>query len=294
MKFKDTLIDALKGFLIGTALLIPGVSAATIAFVTKVYDKLITNVSSLAKKFWPSFKALIPIGIGVAIAIVAMWVPLKLATQHVLFAIVCLFAGSMIGSLPEVTDNVRHQPLKKRYIIYLLLAILGGMSFGLLSYHCGLDVSSLFNPTIKWPVYLIIIPIGFLAAAGIVVPGISGSMMLLVLGFYTQILGMFGEGKAFGPALGVLVCMAIGVILGMICFSRLMKYLFSKVPTQTYIWLIGLVAGSIFSLFYNHDMMAYYEKGIAMWEWILGFVLLILAFVGSYALSLYGRKHAHR
>lgn len=293
MKIKDAIFDAIKGFLMGTAILIPGVSAATIAFITKVYDKLITNVANLTKKFWPSFKALIPIGIGVVLAIVAMWFPLKLATQHILFAIVCLFAGCMIGSMPDIASNLKGEPLKKRYFIYLIVAILIGMSFGILSYQCDADLSTWFTPSIKWPVYLVIIPVGFLAAAGIVVPGISGSMFLLSIGFYTQILGMFGDNKPFWPAVGVLACMAVGVILGMIFFSWLMKCLFKQAKNATYVWIIGLVAGGIFSLFYNHDMMAYYhDKGLVWWEILLAVVLFIGGLVGSYALSAYQKKHA--
>lgn len=292
MKFKEKVFDAIKGFFIGTALLIPGVSAATIALITKVYDKLINNVSTLTKKFWPSLKVLIPIGIGVIVAIIAMWIPLKLATQHILFAIVCLFAGSVIGSVPDIASNIKKEEIKPHHYIFLIIAILCGMTFGILSYHCDLDVSNLFNP-ISWQIYLIIIPIGFLAAAGVVVPGISGSMLLLVLGFYTQILALVDKIKNQpGQVIGILACMAIGVIIGMICFSKLMKCLFKKYNLATFIWIIGLVVGSIFSLFYNHDIMKYYSKhGIAWWEWLLGAILLIGGFIGNYYLVIYNRKH---
>lgn len=292
-KTKESLFDVIKGFFIGTAILIPGVSAATIALVTKVYDKIITNIASLFKKFWPSFKTLIPVGIGVAIAIVSMWIPLHLATEHILFAIVCLFAGSMIGSVPDVASNVEFTKLKKRHYLYLLLAIGVGMSLGILSYHLNIDISTLFKPTISWKLYLIIIPIGFLGAAGITVPGISGSMLLLVLGFYKPILGLVEQVKTNArQVIGVLGCMAVGVILGMIFFSILMKQLFKKAHDATYVWIIGFVVGSIFSLFYNHDIMNYYfTKGIVWWEGLLGALLLIGGFILSYSLVIYQRKH---
>ncbi|MCQ2792659.1 MAG: DUF368 domain-containing protein [Bacilli bacterium] len=292
MNIKDVLIDALKGFCMGVAVLIPGVSAATIALISKIYDKLITNIANLFKTFWPSLKALIPIGIGIIIAILAMWFPLKLATEHILFAVVCLFAGSMIGSVPDITDNIKHEPLKKRYALYLLLAILCGMSLGIMSYHLNIDVSALFNP-IDWKLFIVIIPVGILSAAGVIVPGISGSMMLLVLGFYTNILGLVDKLKSQpGQAIGVLICMLVGIIVGMFFFSLLMKQLFKKAKVATYVWIIGLVVGSIFSLFYNHDIMAYYhEHGIPWWEGLLGAILLIGGFVGSYYLVIYQRKH---
>lgn len=294
MKIKEKIFDAIKGFFVGMALLIPGVSGGTIALLTKIYDKMVDATSKLARHFWSSFKVLLPIGIGVLIALVSLWIPLKYATQYILFAMICLFAGSMVGGMPDITDKVKGKPFKKRYIAYLIIAIGCGALFGILSYHCNLDASTLFNP-INWKTYLIMIPIGFIASAGIVVPGISGSMMLLVLGFYSQILGLIDiiktDPSKIGSCLGVLGCMAVGVILGMICFSKLMKTLLNKFNTATYIWIIGMVTGSIFSLFYNHDIMAYYiNHGIPLWEGILGGGLLIVGFIISYSIVRYQRK----
>lgn len=291
IKFKDKIIDAIKSMGIGVAILIPGVSAGTIALITKIYDKLTYSIANIFKDFKKSILTLIPIGIGVAIAMIAAWVPLKLASQHILFAMVSLFAGCVIGGIPDVVDNIKGEKIKKRYYIYLLLAIICGGLFGFLSVKCQLDVSSLFTPTISGKLYLIIIPVGFIAAAGIVVPGISGSMMLLVLGFYQNILGIFQGGKNIGPAIGVLCCMAVGVLLGMLAFSKLMRVLLSKFKVATFIWIIGLVIGGLFSLFYNFDIVKYYQAGIKWWEYLLAAFFLVGGFIESYALTLYNRKH---
>jgi len=295
IKFKDKLIDVIKSLGIGVAILIPGVSAGTIALITKIYDKMTYSIANIFKEFKKSIITLIPIAIGVAIAMLAAWKPLHLASEHILFAMVSLFAGCVIGSLPDVADNIKGETIKKRYYLYLIVAILCGAAFGVLSAFSdklGINVKSLFNP-IGAKLYLIIIPVGFIAATGIVVPGISGSMILLVLGFYTQILGIFKGGANLGPAIGVLACMAIGVLLGMLVFSKIMRILLSKFRVATFIWIIGLVVGGIFSLYYNHDIVAYYNKagGIVWWEYMLAAFLLIGGFAGSYALTLYNRKH---
>jgi len=291
IKFKDKIFDAIKSMGIGVAILIPGVSAGTIALITKIYDKMTYAIANIFKEFKKSIITLIPIAIGVAIAMLAAWVPLHLASQHILFAMISLFAGCVIGSIPDVVDNIKGETIKKRYWIYLIIAIGCGALFGILSYHCGLDVKHLFEPSIDKKLYFIIIPVGFIAATGIVVPGISGSMMLLVLGFYTNILGIFKGGKNIGPAIGVLACMAVGVLLGMLVFSKIMRLLLSKFKVPTFICIIGLVIGSIFSLYYNHDIIAYYKAGIKWWEYMLAAFLLIGGFIGSYALTLYNRKH---
>ena len=296
MKFKEKMFDAIKGFFIGFAFLIPGVSGGTVALVTKVYDKMTKAIANLFKNFIPNFLTLLPIGIGVLIAMVGMWYPLHKATEYIPLAMVSLFAGCVIGSLPDVISNVKNDKLLKRHYLYLVIAILIGAAFGVLSANSkmiGIDVSSLFSP-IDFKIFLIITPIGFLASTGIVVPGISGSMFLLVIGFYKPILGLIENFKTPNlilPSLGILICMAIGVILGMIVFSKIMRILFNKFNTATYIWIIGLVVGSIFSLFYNNDLVEHYQKGIEIYEWILASILLIGGFILSYSLVRYSRKH---
>jgi len=293
IKFKDKIFDAIKSMGVGVAILIPGVSAGTIALITKIYDKMTTSIANIFKDFKKSILTLIPIGIGVAVAMLAAWKPLHLASEHILFAMVSLFAGCVIGGIPDVTDNIKGEPLKKRHYLYLFLGIACGAAFGIMSAFSekiGFNVDSLFNP-ISGKLYLIIIPVGFIAATGIVVPGISGSMLLLVLGFYTKILGIFNGGKNIGPAIGVLSCMAVGVLLGMFAFSKLMRFLLGKYRLSTFVWIIGLVVGGVFSLYFNHDIIKYYKNGIQWWEYMLAAFLLVGGFIGSYALTLYNRKH---
>ena len=292
MKIKQHIIDIIKGFFIGTALLIPGVSAASIALISRVYQKLINNIANLTHNFLKSFLNLIPIGIGVALAMVSMWIPLKLASEHILFAVVCLFAGSLIGSIPDVTDKLVNKEIHKKHYLIFILGLIIGILLGILSYFSDIDLSHLFNP-IHYSLYLIIIPVGFIASLGVVVPGISGSMILLVIGFYTQILGLINQitSNPLG-VIGVLACMAIGVILGMICFSKLMKYFLNKFESETYIAILGLLIGSIFSIFFNRDVIYYFDHhGVPFYEGILGGILLIIGFIVSYYLIVYQRKH---
>lgn len=296
MKVKEILIDGAKAFIMGTAMTIPGVSTGTVALIVNLYDKFITNLADLTKHFWSSVKVLIPIGIGMLLATIATWFPLKLATENVLFAIICLFAGSIIGSLPGVADNIKGEKIKKRYWIYIIISIGLGATLGVLSYHCRLDVSYLFKPKIDWKLYFIIIPVGILSSIGMVVPGVSGSMILLSLGFYTQILGlvdtMRSDPSQIIPALSVWIIMTLSTIIGMVIFSILIKIFFKKARTAAFIWSLGFVAGSIFSLFYNNDIMNYYiNHGVPWWEGMLGAILFIGGFIGSYYLVLYQRKH---
>lgn len=291
IKFKDKIFDAIKAMGVGVAILIPGVSAGTIALITKIYDKMTTSIANIFKDFKKSILTLIPIGIGVALAMVAAWVPLKYATTYIKFAIVSLFAGCVIGSVPDVVDNIKGETIKKRYWVYLILAIGCGALLGILSYHCKLDFKKYFEPKIDSKLLLIIIPVGFIGATGIVVPGISGSMLLLVLGFYSNILNMLHRDANLGMAIAVLACMAVGVLLGMLVFSKLMRFLLGKFRVATFIWIIGLVIGSIFSLYYNFEIIEYYKKGIEWWEYMLAAFLLVGGFIGSYALTLYNRKH---
>lgn len=295
MKVKEILVDGAKAFIVGTTTTVPGVSTGTIALIVKLYDKFITSLANLTKNFWPSVKTLIPIGIGMLLATLGTWFPLKLATENILFAVLCLFAGSIIGSVPGLADNIKGEKIKKKYWIYLIIAIAMGAILGVLSHHCNFDVSHLFKPKIDWKLYFIIIPVGIVSSIGMVVPGISGSMLMLTIGFYTQILGLVDimrtDHSQIIPALSVYLIMSISVLIGMVLFSILMKKLFKNAHTATFIWILGFIGGSIFSLFYNHDIMNYYTNhGVPWWEGVLGVVFFIGGFVGSYFLVRYQRK----
>ena len=306
MKTKEWLKNLLAGMGIGVGAAIPGVSGGTIAVILKVYDKLIWAVSHLFKEFKKAFIYLLPILIGVILALIPSIYLMDKALDGFVFGIVSLFAGFIIGSFPGVTDEVKGQPIKKSHIVILIITLIIAISLGIGSVYLKADATGLLinHP---WWVYLILIPIGILASSALVIPGISGSMILLIIGFYEPLVSITvdtlkncfqGDWSNFGSLVGLLVSFALGIVIGFYLISKLMHYLLEKYRQATFMGIIGFIIGSTIALYFNNTIYSYYQvwasgtylKVPMAIEIPIGIVLLILAAIGSYLLVRYKRK----
>ena len=305
MKVKNWFRSVLAGVGIGVAAAVPGVSGGTIAVILKVYDKLLEAIGDLFKHFVKSFLFLLPIMLGIILGIIPCIILFHYAFSGLLFAIVCLFAGLIIGSFPGIFDEVKEEKPSKLCIFICIITGLVAVGIGVASALLGdkIDISNWFiNP--EWWFFLLLIPVGALASTALVVPGISGSMILLVLGFYTPLLerATFAlqhiGGENFWIIILELFCFGVGVIIGFFTIAKFMSFLLKKWRIKTFWGIIGFILGSTIALFFNHDMYAYYQVWAAggqgylpMWaEMIVAFILLAGGIVLSYLLVRYNRK----
>ncbi len=302
MNVKEWFKTLLAGMGIGLGSAIPGVSGGTIAVILKVYEKILWAISNIFKQFKRAIIYLFPVLLGVVLAVIPTLYLMEKALNGFLFGVVCLFAGFIIGSIPGITDEVKGQPIKKGYIIALIISLLVAIGLGVASVLIKADVSALMvNP--EWWVYIILIPVGLVASVALVVPGLSGSMILLLLGFYKPLVTttvdtakecLQGNWSNFGQQVGVLMCFAVGVIVGFYLISRLMHYLLANYRLVTFYAIIGFVIGSTAALFFNYEIYAYYYAWAPskyVYELPIAAVLLIGGCILSYLLVRYSRKH---
>ena len=133
-KFRNWLISFCKGIGIGVAAVIPGVSGGTAAVLLRCYDSIVNAVSKLFKQFGKSFITLLPIALGCLVAIVPMWFLMKLATEHMLFATVSLFAGLVIGGTPGIIDEMKKTDrIRPLQIIVAIISCIIAISMGVIS-----------------------------------------------------------------------------------------------------------------------------------------------------------------
>ena len=307
MKVKEWFKKLVAGLAIGTGAAIPGVSGAAIAVIFKVYEDIITAVNSFRKRFGWAITVLIPILIGVALAVAVCIVVFSLAFEYMMFVLICMFAGFLIGSFPGVTDEVKNEKIDGTCIVLIIVGALFVIGLGIASVFSGLDVGAYFDP-MPWWMYLVLIPVGCVAAVALTVPGLSGSLILLILGFYRPLVDSAKTwGKEFFtgnfnntlPLIGMLGCFAVGCLIGVILVSKVMKLLLNKCRKQTFFTIIGFIAGSIPVLFFNFNIFNYYKVwadpslGDALKihqllpmhiEMIIGFVVLALCAFLSYLL----------
>ena len=302
MTVKEWFKTLLAGVAIGVGSSIPGVSGGTIAVILKVYEKLLWAISHIFKEFKKAVIYLIPILVGFVLAMIPTLYLMDKALNGFLFGVVSLFAGFIIGSIPGITDEVKGEKIKKSYIISLIIALLLAVGLGVASVLIKADVyAQMNNPS--WWMYLVLIPVGFVASIALVVPGLSGGMLLLLLGFYKPLVTttvdtmkecLKGNWSNFGQQIGILVCFAIGVVIGFYLVSKLMHYLLAKYRVITFYVIIGFVIGSTIALFFNNDIYTYYylwSPSKYVYELPIGIVLLIGGLIASYLLVRYSRKH---
>ncbi len=242
--------NMLKGALIGVAMIIPGVSGGTIAVLLDIYDKLINAISNLKKDFKASFAFLFPVVLGMALAFMAMYFPLKLALKYIPIQTISLFAGLMLGSIPSLFSDSKNNGFKKLDIIGII------SSFVLVIGICFIPNMGNVDLSVNMPSYqyALLFLMGLLASCALVVPGISGSMLLLIFGYYEPILNTISELKNnFGHSLLVLVLVALGIVIGFLVIAKIMNYLLTKYKRATYWTIFGFVVGSIIAIFLSYD-----------------------------------------
>ena len=316
MKIKEWFRRLIAGLAIGTGAAIPGVSGAAIAVIFRVYEDIIGAVNSFRKRFGWAITVLIPILIGILVAVAICIVLFHLAFKHLMFVLMCLFAGFLIGSFPGITDEVKGEKLDKKAIILIIIGIIFVLVLGALSVIVGVNgftVSGLFTDPIPWWLYPLLIPVGAVAAVALTVPGLSGSLILLIIGFYRPLVDnaegwakaiLTGDFSHLLPLLGVIGCFAIGCLIGVVVVSKIMNILLKKWRKETFFAIIGFIIGSIFVLFFNLEIFNYYrvwagqnipnvEQVLPMWaEMLVGFAVLALCAFGSYQLVRVQRKRA--
>ena len=322
MKIKEWFRRLIAGLAIGAGAAIPGVSGAAIAVIFRVYEDIINAVNNFRKKFGWAITVLIPILIGIMIAVVACIIIFSLAFEYLMFVLICVFAGFLIGSFTGITDEVKGTKINKKYGLLIAAGALFVIALGVLNVIAGLNdfnVEFLFNKSQVggspvWWLYLVLIPVGAVAAVALTVPGLSGSLILLIIGFYRPLIDFvkLWASEMFHldfshtlPLFGVLGCFAVGCLIGVVLVSKIMTFLLKKWRKETFFTIIGFISGSILVLFCNSNIVSYYrvwadnslgskyniQPLLPFWlEIIIGVITLALCAFLSYRLVVSQRK----
>lgn len=298
-KIKTVIKDGLVGIGIGCAIIIPGISGGTIALITGAFKKIVNAVDKLLSKYFlKNLLILLPFGIGAVLAIAGLYFPIRFSFVNCFLAITCLFAAFMVGSLPSIRDNFKGQKLTAPNWIGMIIGFIVVIAFGVLSILFNLDeqVQTMFTNN-DFYLYPIIFGVGVISSMGLIVPGFSGSMLLMVIGFYDKILGLISEMKT-APGLSILrlLVFAVGVVVGFIAFSKLMKWLFEKHETTANCIVFGFLAGSIIAIFVNSNAFNYYgyysgTTSINILDYILSPIFVIVGLAISLFIYFYMKKH---
>ncbi len=288
---KSFLLDVVRGAAIGVAFIIPGFSGGSVAAILGIYEKLIGAIADIFKSFKKSILTLLPIAIGMVCGILALLFPLGWALEAYPIPTVCIFVGLALGGLPSVTDKLSGK-IKATNVLAFTIPMIAAFSLSFLPIGSDIDLFSLgfFG-------YVLLFIVGLVGSSALVIPGISGSMLLLILGYYNPIVSMMTDnllqGKNVGLSIAVLGVTGLGVALGFIIISAIMKRLLASCPRGTYFAILGFILGSIPTVFISTAK----ESGLAFTAlmpnalyWVISAFLLIAGIAASLALVIFSKK----
>lgn len=270
-------INILKGFAMGTSDLVPGVSGGTIALLLGIYNQFIASISGIfSRRFWPSFTFLIPIIIGMLLAMGSLSNLFNyLLSQHHI-PTMFFFGGLIIGIVPYLLkiSNYKTSFTTKHYMMVIagiaILIVITLMNNG--DKHAGETLTLSTSLIIKYFIA------GMCASSAMLLPGISGSFMLLVFGVYgTVMLAISEVVKLNFAGLPILLAVGFGVLAGFIISSKIIQYFLTRHKLMTFALIIGFVVGSLFAVFPG------LPTNIVMW--FVSLVVFIIGFIVSLTLG---------
>jgi putative membrane protein len=238
----DWFLHLLKGALIGTGFILPGVSGGALAAIFGLYERIITFIAHLTKDFFQNVLFFIPVGIGALLGIVVLSYPLSFFLDNYEVYVLWFFIGAILGTVPALWKDAGKKGRKPGHIVIMVITFLIFLAFlffveKIFSGHIPLNFGT-------W------ILAGVLIALGVLVPGLSPSNFLVYMGMYKPMVDAF---KTLD--LMVLAPIAIGIAACLIAFSKLMDMLFAKAYAGLFHFILGVVAAStvmIVPLRYNY------------------------------------------
>lgn len=240
---KIGLINFIKGFILGIANVIPGVSGGTMAVSMGLYELILSSIGNFFKDIKGNFIKLLPIILGILVAIISTSKLVTYALTNYKAQTLCLFIGLIFGGVSLIMRKIKGKGSKTNYLIFFVIFF---FVISLNFLKTGLIEISFTNMGIID--YLLLLVMGFIASSAMVIPGISGSFILMVLGYYDKIIytvSTITDFSKLGSNLLILVPFGIGVIIGIVFMAKLITNLIKKYETKTYFAIMGFVLSSI-------------------------------------------------
>lgn len=245
--------DIIRGLFIGIANMIPGVSGGTMAVSMGIYDKIIEAVNNLFKDFKNSIKTLFPYGIGIAVGVIGLSYIMEFLLTDYELPTIALFIGLILGGLSPIIKRVENEKFKATHCISFLILLLAIILPSVYAGSLGIKPLTGFNLFS----IIILVLMGMLSAGAMVIPGVSGSMLLMMLGYYEYLnsaisgivtaLVKFDIGGILINA-GILIPYGIGVLIGIFMMAKLIGFFLKRYPNATMWGIIGLIVASPFAI----------------------------------------------
>lgn len=270
----------LRGVVIGIANIIPGVSGGTMMVSMGIYDTLIHCITHLFSEFKKSVKTLLPYAIGMLIGIMALASLLSFLFERYPLPTNTAFIGLILGGLAPLLRKIERKKINPVAVIVFIVFFAVVIWMALAGPRQNAE-----NVEINIGTILILVVMGAIASATMIIPGVSGSMMLMLLGYYTPVLNALNALKtaifsanlaAMGAPLAVLLPFVVGVALGIFGIAKLIEWFIARFPTPTYCGVLGLVLASPVAILIRTNM-----TGVSVWTVTAAVATFVIGFIAA-------------
>lgn len=265
----DFISRFLKGVAMGAGAIAPGVSGGALAVIFGMYDKITNFIAHLNRNFKENVVFFIPVGIGAATGVLVFSRIIEFLFKNYETEVRYAFVGLMLGTLPIVFREANKKGYKKKYLFPFIISL--GLT--LIITYFEKNAVDIIKEVSTSPIHVIIY--GLIIGFGTIIPGISASIILMYMGAYKVVIGAISNLQ-----ITLIFYLGIGFVLSIILFAKLISLLFDKAYGMTYYAILGLVLGSVISIFPGFEMTFYY---------LMNVLLLLLCCILSYTLSRYPR-----
>ena len=283
---KNLINQLLRGVVIGVANIIPGVSGGTMMVSMGIYDTLIHCITHLFKEFKKSIKTLLPYAVGMLVGILALASVINWGLENHPLPTNTLFIGLILGGLGPLLKKVDRKKINAAAVIAFIALFALIIWLGVQRKESIQNAESINMDALQ---VLIMVFIGMIASATMIIPGVSGSLVLMLLGYYKPVVnalstlkdGLFSLNfELMGQPALMLLPFLLGIVLGIFGVAKLIEWLTARFPTPTYCGVLGLVVASPMSLLIQTDL-----SGVSVVTVIISVVTLAAGFAGAYLLA---------
>ena len=249
---KEFVKNALQGFFMALADSVPGVSGGTIAFILGFYDKLINSLNALISKGGDkkgAIQFLVKLGVGWVIGMASAVLVLANMFESHIYEVSSLFIGFIIFAIPLIVKEEK-ETVKGKYgnIIFALMGIIVVAAITYFNPQSGSGANiDIANLNVGLALYVFVA--GMIAISAMILPGISGSTLLLIFGLYVPIISGIKETLHFNLSyVPVLFVFGMGIVTGISIIIKIVKRALEKYRSQTIYLILGLMLGSIYAI----------------------------------------------
>lgn len=226
------MINFLKGVAGGIGNIVPGLSGSALLVILGIYDKCIDAISNLFKDFKNSFTFLFPIGCGILFGTFVFSNIIEISLNKFSLATSIVFVGFMIGTLPSLFKQAYKEKFRINFLIPLVISFILGVSLLFYKNNLTFEITD-FN-------YLTLIGVGFLISISTIIPGISSTVLLTMIGMYDVYISAINTLN-----IKILFFIAIGIFIGFLLLSKIISYLLKNFYSYTFYAIIGFVISTI-------------------------------------------------